>query len=144
MFLYVVHKAVVEFKGVCMPWAPVLQLKCGEMQALQDVVSCAVLRGCGLQLEGVSRQRIVPAKMSHSRVSHLAPLFPLSPDIGWHLCTCLQWTCTHAGLCLYVCVGMCGVSQNYHDLVWSVASNNVRSQLVAEAKVHEVLCTCHE
>lgn len=111
MFLCVVHKAVVEFEGVCMPWAPVLQLKSGEMQALQDVVSCAVLRGCGLQLEGVSRQRIVPAKISHSRASHLAPLFPPSPDIGWHLCTCLQWTCAHAGLCLYVCGHVWSISK---------------------------------
>lgn len=33
-----------------------------------------VLRGCGLQLEGVSRQKIVPAKISHSKLF----LLPLS------------------------------------------------------------------
>lgn len=110
----------------------------------ERLLCCVVLRGCGLQLEGVSRQEIVPAKISHSKPFHLAPLFPPSPDIGWHLCACLQWPCTHAGLCLCVCLGIHDVSQNYHDLLWFVARHNVRSQLVPEAKVQEVLCPCHE
>lgn len=47
-------------------------------------------------------------------------------------------------VCVCVCLGMPGVSQNDRDLLWFVARHNVRSQLVAEAKVREVLCTCHE
>lgn len=99
MFLYIVHNAMWLNSREVFSCPGHLCCKCGKR-----LLHCVALRGCGLQLEGVSRQKIVPAKISHSQAFHLAPLFPPSPDLGWHLCACLQWTCTHAGLCLCVCV----------------------------------------
>lgn len=128
--------------------------------AAQWLLLCPVLQGCGLQLEGVSRQKIVSAKISHLKLfisppSFLLPLLSVAPA-GMSLslvdfcCVCVHfWYACRYIYCMYVCfVWVCiyaraaylPISIRNCDLLWDSA----RSLLVTEVEVPEMLCTRHE
>lgn len=80
---------------------------------------CLVLQDCGLQLEGVSRQKIVSAKISHLKrfilpLSFLLPLVTVALALIAGTSVCSRLLCAHAFLiymqvymlCVYMSVSM--------------------------------------